>query len=332
MTSLDISAQRRILLVKPSSLGDIVHTLPLLSCLRRAAPQADIRWLVNSSWAPLLRGHPLLNGLIEFPREQLRGWSAPFRLLRWFGRLDWRPDVALDVQGLLRSALLARATRARRILGYSDAREGANWLHHEVADVSRKHSPHAVDRYLTMLDWLGLERPVPVDFPLPAGQEPAGAAELPASFVAIHPFSRGKDKSLSAFQVERLAHGLSLPVVVVGRATEPGLTLRPDDRNWLNRTTIPELIWVLRRAAWIVSVDSGPMHLGTALTSRVLAIHTWSDPVKVGPYSPDAWVWKANRLSQMKDLRCESWEAAAAAFPDAAVNALAELINSQLHG
>ena len=244
--------------------------------------------------------------------------------------MDWRPDLALDVQGLLRSALLARATRARRIAGYSDAREGANLLHHNVIDVALSRSSHAVDRYLTALDWLGLERPASPDFPLVPGEPPAKAGELPESFVVLHPFSRGKGKSLTCDQVERMARGLALPVVVAGRASEPDLHLDSRDFNWLNRTSLPELIWLLQKACWVVSVDSGPMHLAAALTSNLVAIHTWSDPGKVGPYAPEAWVWKGGELFQVKE-RKETGEGGAL-FPDSAVETIVGFVNSKTAG
>ena len=68
----------------------------------------------------------------------------------------------------------------------------------------------------------------------------------------------------------------------------------------VNRTGLPELIWVLRRSSFIVSVDSGPMHIGAAITSELLSIHLWSDPGTVGPYNPDAWIWKDRRIVQVR--------------------------------
>jgi ADP-heptose:LPS heptosyltransferase len=92
-----------------------------------------------------------------------------------------------------------------------------------------------------------------------------------------------------------------LPVVIAGRASEtvPPLAHVTD---LLNRTTLSELIWLLRRAAFVVSVDSGPMHIAAALTPRLISLHTWSDPAKVGPYRPEAWIWKDGDLFQVKDL------------------------------
>ncbi|MEM0970912.1 MAG: glycosyltransferase family 9 protein, partial [Verrucomicrobiota bacterium] len=295
---IDFGHCSRLLIVKPSSLGDIVHTLPLLRLLRKENPNAEIRWLVNRIWAPLLEGHPDLDGIIEFPRERIRGWKAFSEWKAWEASLQWVPDVAIDVQGLLRSAWMARATGASRIIGYGDAREGANHWHHEVIPVGRQKSPHAVDRYLTLFG----ERevlPEEIEFPLPEGKAPS--LDLPDRFLVLHPFSRGKGKSMTATQVERLVVELDYPVVVVGRADEEGLRLPPSSVNALNQTSLAELIWMLKKAQWTISVDSGPMHLAAAASPRVLSLHTWSDPRKVGPYPPEAWVWQDGNLFQRRD-------------------------------
>jgi len=301
----EFGAARRILIVKPSSLGDIVHTLPLLGLIRQHAPDAEIRWLVNEVWAPLLHGHPLLDGIIEFPRHAIRGWAAPGRLVQWIhAQSDWRPDLAIDVQGLLRSVFLARTFRPRQLIGYSDAREGASLGFDEIVDVRRARSPHAVDRYLALADALGWGIPNPLPFPLPPGQMPIGASDLPGRFVLVHPFSRGRGKSLAVDQVERLCDALGgIPVVLAGRAEIAEARLGKVAVNWLNRTSLPELIWLLRRASWTLSVDSGPMHLAAAVSPCVLSLHTWSDPLKVGPYPGKAWAWKDGRIRSMEEWR-----------------------------
>ena len=96
----------------------------------------------------------------------------------------------------------------------------------------------------------------------------------------------------------RIRCSAPLPVVLAGRAEEKRLAA-PNVVDFLNRTTLPELCEVIRNARFVVSVDSGPMHIAAALNPRLLSIHTWSDPRKVGPYCPDAWVWKDGVLFQM---------------------------------
>ena len=97
----------RILIIKPSSLGDVVHTLPAVACIREANPKAEITWLINPEWAPILRGNKSIDHVHIFPRGQLSGFGMPGSLLPWMRKTrDLQPDAALDFQGLLRSALI----------------------------------------------------------------------------------------------------------------------------------------------------------------------------------------------------------------------------------
>jgi ADP-heptose:LPS heptosyltransferase len=112
-------------------------------------------------------------------------------------------------------------------------------------------------------------------------------------------------------------------VVLVGRSEE-ALPAVGNVENLLNRTTLAELIWLIRRAAFVVSVDSGPMHIAAALTSHLLSIHTWSDPAKVGPYRPEAWVWKGDSLFQMKDIASPDQHHAVRTISDLAARATSQ--------
>jgi heptosyltransferase-1 len=286
-----------ILIVKPSSLGDVVHTLPAVAALKKLWPASSIRWLVNPEWAPVLEGNPHLDRVLIFPRAQFRGVSGAWRMFQWarsFGR-EHRAELVLDFQGLLRSAVIGRFARESCLVGLSDAREGAGWFYDSTARLeARPHSPmHAVDRYLRLVQALGAPPVGPdnLEWPLPAAPLPEGLS-AGEPYVALHPFSRGKGKSMSVPDVRRLCETLAPHrVILVGRSDLDIPRLR-NVENYLNKTSLAELISVLRRAAWVVSVDSGPMHLAAALGPRVLAIHTWSDPRKVGPYPADAWVLK----------------------------------------
>ena len=112
----------------------------------------------------------------------------------------------------------------------------------------------------------------------------------------------GAGKSLTTAEVAEFCRTLAPRRIVLAGRTAAAVADATNLTNLLNRTTLPELIWLLRRAAFTVSVDSGPMHIAAALSPRLLAIHTWSDPRKVGPYQPDAWIWKDRALCQMRDL------------------------------
>lgn len=296
-----MKAPRRILLVKPSSLGDVIHAIPVVSAIHAHWPAAEIRWLILPAWRSLIEGHPGVSETILFPRDKFRGPSGWLRSLAWLGTLrDWKPDLAIDLQGLFRSALFSRISGASRVVGLSDAREGARFLHRERVVVDD--NDHAVNRYLAVLEYLGIPKPAEPEFLLPEGRLPSGF-DSRTPYLVIHPFARGEGKSLHEKMVNAFACGATgCRVVVVGRGDFPR-NPSPNLEDWTNKTDLLELTAILRGASFIVSSDSGPMHLAAALhPSRTLAVHLWSDPRKVGPCFPESLVWKNGRLSRVTDL------------------------------
>lgn len=271
-----------------------------MALIKRHWPASRLTWLINPEWAPLLEGNPHVDEVAIFPRREFRGVAGWARIPAWAKAMTAKKaDLVIDFQGLLRSALIGRLCRGGVLAGLSDAREGARYFYDRVADVSG--TVHAVDRYLRLAAEVGAPVSSELEWPLPAGSSPAGFATT-EPFVLLHPFSRGEGKSLSVEQVHEFCAELSpIRVVLAGRSAaqiDPAGNLT----DLLNRTTLHELIWLIRRAAFVVSVDSGPMHIAAALTRSLLSIHTWSDPAKVGPYRPEAWVWKDDRLFQMRDI------------------------------
>ena len=295
-----LATPRSILVIKPSSLGDVVHTLPAVACVKHHWPQARISWLVNPEWAPLLQGNPYLADVIEFPRKRFAGWMGWTKFPGWMRALKDRakPDVALDFQGLLRSAMIGRWTGAE-VWGTSDSREGARFLHQHRVEVPPRSAPvHAVTRTLALVKALGCPVPDRLEWPLPSGSPPR--IMPPSRYVLLHPFSRGRGKSLSVEEVSAICQALAPTAVVIAGRCDLHMPGMANVTNLLNATTLPELCWLIANAAFTVSVDSGPMHIAAALTDRLLAIHTWSDPRQVGPYQPKAWVWKDGRVGRME--------------------------------
>jgi len=323
------SPAHRILILKPSSLGDIVHTLPAMATLRAKFPAAHFTWMVNPEWAPLLEGNPHINEILIFPRADFRGPAGWLRFRRWRRALKEQspPDLILDFQGLLRTALVARAFRGVPVYGLSDAREGARLAQTKTIPVIP--GAHAVERYLALAAATGATLAGPSVFNLPPGNQPAHT--IPAApFVVLHPFSRGHGKSLSAECVAALCHAIDFPVILVGRTENDPPALPPNVTNLLNRTSLTELLWLLRRAAFVVSVDSGPLHLAAAVTDKLLAIHTWSDPCQVGPYRPGAHVWRAGNFFPALDPASSSAPEVVPSTQDA--ETIARWVRRQLSG
>jgi ADP-heptose:LPS heptosyltransferase len=184
----------------------------------------------------------------------------------------------------------------------SDAREGAAILHTWSVPVDAR--AHAVERCWRFVEAFGVSGDIPtVASDLPGG-EPI-AHDLPERFILLHPFARGGGKSLDVFQIHRLVAALDpVPVVIVGltRSAWPPAPLGRAAIDLTNRTSLLELVWLMRRAGFVISVDSGPMHLASALGRPLLAIHTWSDPRKVGPYAAEADIWKGRQITRRQNV------------------------------
>lgn len=292
----------RILILKPSSLGDVVQTLPALAAIRRGRPQAHVSWAVNPEWAPLLDENSLLDAVHIFPRQRFRGPTGAFAFANWLRRepAEWKIDTVLDFQGLLRSGLIARATGAERRIGLDDSREGARFFHNQV--VPTKGVMHSVERYLRLAETVGAVSG-PIEYQLGPGEPIEDFAPAEKSYLVLHPFSRGRGKSLLPADVGVFCRAVRpQPVVIVGRGRALEANLPDNAIDLREQTSIPQLIWLLQRAGATVSVDSGPMHLAVATGRPVIGIHTWTDPRKVGPYRADAIVWKGDVMCRFDEL------------------------------
>jgi heptosyltransferase-1 len=271
----------KILIIKPSALGDIVQALPVLTGLKRRWPAAKIDWIVNDSLREILEGHPCLNRAILYPRQR---WTSPSRIpeiWRWGRRLrEEKYDMTIDLQGLMRSALMTWAANSPRRLGLLSAREGSRAFYNEyIADTAIS----AAERYLTCLEHLDI--PVqPLDFQLaPRAPLPDGVEEF-GSYIALHPYSRWRTKLWPWRYYQELVH--SMPehrFVVVGEG--PWFPLEAPGRltDLRGRLTIGSLVSVLGRAQAILSTDSGPAHIAGALGRPTLVLFGATDWRKTKP-------------------------------------------------
>jgi len=276
-----VSAVSRILIVKPSSLGDVIHALPTAARLRCRFPQAHIAWLVNDTLSSLLQRCPVINEIIPFARHHARQWYPLLRRLR-----TERFDLVVDLQGLLRSGIMTIATGAPRRIGLSDAREGSRLFYNEIVAVPRC---HAVDRYLCVANHLGCEAG-PVEFPLGLPSPVSDLRSQISNFkspIAIHPTARWPTKLWGDERFAELVRRLPPDrVVLTGAASERDRieTIAQGRPNLAGKTSLLELAELYARCAVVVTNDSGPMHLAAAVGTPVVAIFGPTDPSLTGPY------------------------------------------------
>ena len=291
---------KSILIIKPGSLGDIIHTLPAIASLREAHPHAEITWVINPELAPLLRGNPDVDHVYFTQRGEFRGLGAPKSLLTWLKKTRAiRPDLALDFQGVMGSVLTAKISGAKEVCGMSSALAGASWFYDRVARVDRR--GHAVERYLKLVECAGATVGESLRCSVPSG-DPLPRFDAHPPFVLLHPFARGQDKSLSNAVVEEFCGSLAPTRVVVVGQSHRRITTPENCVDLTRQTSLLQLIWLIRVARFVISVESGPMHITAAVNPNLLSIHSWSDPSRIGPYNPDAWVWKHGQLFRVGEL------------------------------
>jgi len=304
-------AYERILLIKPSSLGDIVMALPALSALRRNFPRAKISWLIRPEFAPLIEGHPHLDEIILFDRRGLTGaWHRPqaFRgLMSLIARLrKARFDVVLDLQGLFRTAALARLSGCKRRFGPIWRREFAHYFYTTTIP-PRREWVHVIDYYSKLIEAMG-GRDLGVEFVLPEKPVAVTAARNLLSqykidferYGVIIPGSAQVSKCWPAERFAALADRLTsehgLAVLATGSNSEAPMIeqirrlAQHPIANLAGRTSLPELVEVLRQARLVVSNDTGPGHIAAALGRPLVMMFSWSNPLRVGPYGRSACV------------------------------------------
>lgn len=282
----------KILVVKPSSLGDIIHALPTVRILRRAFPQADIAWLINENFAPILDGCPVINRVIPFARHRYTTPHGIAELGHLIAALHReRFDWAIDLQCLLRSSLITLTTGARRRTGLSDGREGSTSFYNELIKIPTPHM-HAVDRYLMLPRQLGIQVDC-VEFPL--APDPRGAKAGREKLILVNPGARWPTKRWPAPRFGELLARLAAlwpdhRLAIIGSPDERitaeaiAASAHTPVEVLAGRTTLPQLVDLMRRAALLISNDSGPMHLAVAVGTPVVAIFGPTNPRQTGPY------------------------------------------------
>ncbi len=305
--AIDTSHIRKILIIKLSSLGDIVHTLPVLPLLKERFPEGEISWLVEKKYQPLLLKNPFINSLMTV--DTLRWRKKPlypstygeiFSSIRELRR--GRFDLAIDFQGLIKSGLLAFLTGVSLRLGFGkdNLREPWSSIFLNRSRPSAAQEIHVIDKNLGLLKPLGIDSKR-VEFPLVVSEdaeryvtEGLRALKL-KEFIIINPGGGWRSKRWSP---EKYA---SLADMIIGEmGYQILLTWGPGERELATEiasrmknspaisfsTDIPQLIALIKRAKLLVGGDSAPLHLAVACRIPVVGIYGPSDPDRNGPYNP----------------------------------------------
>lgn len=289
----------KILILKPSSLGDVIQALPVLRLLKTHFRDAQIFWWLDSALRPLLEGDPDLAGIVPFERKR---WAAPIRwpeMLRsilWMRRQHF--DLVIDLQSLARSAAFAWLARGQFLIGLEDAREGARG-YYDLAVPRKSFHTHAVDWYLSVLPPLGV--PVHDDFTwLPRRPEVAAAVKSKwktenKKWFVLHPGARWENKRWPVEKFTETVRLLSpkfpgIHFTVLGAAVDRSLgeticRAAPDRcLNLCGETSLLEMIEWIRLSDLMITNDTGPMHVAAALDKPLVAIFGPTEPRRTGPY------------------------------------------------
>jgi lipopolysaccharide heptosyltransferase I len=290
-------APRRILIVKPSAIGDVVHTLPILNLLKRRWPEAKISWLATPVCAPLLDGHRQLEDVIVFNRKRYghawRSLTATAAFVRFVAGLRARQfDWAVDFQGLFRSGWMSWLSGAPVRVGFEDAREGAPAFYTHCVDSGGWWHQHAIGRYQHLAAALGCDfEPVEFHFALNDADRAQALELVPllANYAVLVPGAAWITKQWPAEKFNQLAVRLrerfGLKTVVLGGPKDAAVAERVNaDHNLAGKTTLRQSIALLERAALVVANDSGPMHIASGLGRPLVALFGPTHPILTGPF------------------------------------------------
>lgn len=286
------------LIVRLGALGDIVHAIPAAAALRRAYPGARIDWLVDARHRGMVDLATTVDRAIVVERSSPRGWLDVTRELR-----QMRYDVAIDLQGLLKSAILARASGAARVIGFSiwHLREKtARPFYTQTDRRARLQADHVIVKNLRLLSAIGVEDERIV-FPL-AAVESAAATAVRAivgengRFALINPGAAWPNKRWPAERFGEVASFIEevrgIPSFVVWGPGEEGLAGAVVEASGgaariAPRTGLPDLLALCRSASLMISGDTGPLHIAVAAGTPTVAIFGPTDPHRNGPWAAD---------------------------------------------
>lgn len=317
---------RRILIVRPSALGDVCRTVPLLWSLRAAYPRATIDWVVEDRWMDALKSHPALSEAIPFPKRKFRSfWRSPAiarQALRWLLALrSRRYDLVIDAQGLARSGLMSLITGAKVRVAHRNARE-FSWVAANLR-IQQSRPTHVVDAMLQLVEAVGVAPHAKMDLVL--GQSDAAwwqkeqvgrGIVRPYLVVASANQWAGKrwipsrwHELFATTTPDLMAHGIRDIVWVGGPSeVEQVAANRPPDESIAplrshdlsGATSVGGMMAIMRDAGLVIALDSAPAHLAVGFQVPLVALYGATSLASDGPYEQGEWCAHGGRDETLK--------------------------------
>jgi len=284
---------KKILIVKPSALGDIVHSLPFLVVLKKRFPEAKIDWVVAHGLHSFLEDHSMINQLWVIKKDEWKKKERVFTSLKEINDLrvglkTENYDVCIDLSGLLRSGLISWASRAQIKLGFKESDEGSPFFYTHKVHGSMK--VHAIDRYLEIAKFMGCQVDQIEYVFAPYNQSPPFLESLPEQYCVMSPSAGKPANRWQAEKFGQLASKLDLPTIVIASGAEADIAQAVVNSSkgkaitLAGKTSLRELIALIGKAEFFVCNDTGPMHIAAALNIPVFAIFGPANPIRTGPY------------------------------------------------
>lgn len=322
---------RRILLIKTSSLGDVIHAFPAFILLRKSFPDAKIDWIINKNISQILDYvNEFVNDILIFDRQAFKPkffFKEAKKLSKVVRKNQY--DLVIDMQGLLRSSLICFLAKSATKVGFQNPREGIAKIFYNKKIKVSGNVYHAIERNTSLVSgFLNIKNIVP-DFVIPSIDKYKNCANNKLrefnidadkeKYIVISPGGRWKSKRWPTSFFSKISDGLyekdnTIKFVIIGSSDEREIAdkLLSECKNnniisAVDRTNMIELVEILRNAKAVVTNDSGPMHIASAMRTPVFALFGPTDPVKTGPYWSNSKVYQ-NRSGCIKCLKRECFQ------------------------
>ncbi len=284
---------KNILIIKPSALGDIVHSLPFLAALKKQFVNVKIDWVVAHGLHTFLEGHPMINRLWVIKKDQWKQFAHLSQTFREINELKKglkasNYDVAVDLSGLFRSGVITYFSKAKIKLGFKESDEGSPFFY--THKIHGSMNIHAIDRYLEIAKFMGcnIEN---IEYPFaPYNPDPPILKRLPEKYIIICPSAGKPANRWQAEKFGALAATLKLPSIVIASKAETDIAdivvscSEGKAISVAGQTSLKELVALIKNASFFICNDTGPMHIAAALDVPVFAIFGPANPVRTGPY------------------------------------------------